>query len=123
MTIGAGDVDPADQVHIRFVFVPVLDGNHSSAEQSYYFIQVTNITQSTILYTNFGPGRRAGLVHRFGERSETRRNGWIGAPCRTRPRSRRAVRESRRELETAGQSHSRSEWRALQDSNLRPPGS
>lgn len=60
MTIGAGDVDPADQVHIRFVFVRVLDGNHSSAEQSYYFIQVTNVTQSTILYTNFGSAPAAG---------------------------------------------------------------
>ena len=64
MTIGAGDVDPADgQAHIRFVFAPVLEnGKHSSAEQSYYFIQLTNVTQSTILYTNFGAALAAGAA-------------------------------------------------------------
>ena len=66
MTIGAGDVDPADgQVHISFVFAPVLEnGKHSSAEQSYYFIHLANVTQSTILYTNFGAAPAAGAAPR-----------------------------------------------------------
>lgn len=62
MTIGAGDVDAADdKVHIRFVFAPVLENaNHSAAQQPYYFIQLTNVTRARILYTNFGSAPEAG---------------------------------------------------------------
>jgi hypothetical protein len=62
MMIGASDVDAADgKVHIRFVFAPVLENaNHSAAQQPYYFIQLTNVSRATILYTNFGSAPEAG---------------------------------------------------------------
>jgi hypothetical protein len=62
MTIGADDVDAADgKVHIRFAFAPVLENaNHTAAQQPYYFIQLTNITRATILYTNFATAPEAG---------------------------------------------------------------
>jgi hypothetical protein len=62
MTIGAGDVDAGDdKVHIRFVFAPVLENaNHSTAQQPYYFIQLTNVTRARILYTNFASAPEAG---------------------------------------------------------------
>src|SRR5262249_5071300 len=65
MTVGAGDVDPSDgQVHIRFVFAPVLEsviGGHQANQESYYFVQVTNVTKSTVLYTDFANDNEAGL--------------------------------------------------------------
>jgi len=62
MTIGAGDIDAGDdKVHIRFVFAPVLENaNHSTAQQPYYFIQLTNVTRARILYTNFASAPEAG---------------------------------------------------------------
>ena len=63
MTVGAGDVDPADgKVHVRFVFAPVLQNPaHTAAEQPYYFIQLTNTTQGTILYTDFNRSAQPGV--------------------------------------------------------------
>jgi len=62
MTIRARDVDGSDgKAHIRFVFAPVLENaNHAAAQQPYYFIQLTNVTRATILYTSFGTAPRAG---------------------------------------------------------------
>ncbi len=56
MTIGAGDIDPADgQVHIRFTVAPVLqDPTHTATQQPYYMVQVTNLTKgNAILYSDF----------------------------------------------------------------------
>jgi hypothetical protein len=64
MTIGPGDVDPTDsQVHVRFVVAPVLQNPaHAAAQQPYYFIQLTNLTQgNTILYQDFNLSGAAGI--------------------------------------------------------------
>jgi hypothetical protein len=63
MTIGAGDVDPSDnQVHVRFVAAPVLENpGHALALQPYYFIQLTNLTQNTILYRDFNLSAQPGV--------------------------------------------------------------
>ena len=63
MVIGASDVDPADsQVHVRFTFAPVLQNPaHPANEQPYYFVQVTNVTKNTILYTDFNLSAQAGV--------------------------------------------------------------
>jgi len=63
MTIGAGDVDPNDgQVHVRFAIAPVLQNpGHTDAEQPYYFVQVTNTTKNTILYSDFNLSAQAGV--------------------------------------------------------------
>lgn len=55
MTVGAGDVDPSDSlVHVRFAVAPVLQNPvHLADEQPYYFVQVTDVTTSTILYSDF----------------------------------------------------------------------
>jgi uncharacterized repeat protein (TIGR01451 family) len=55
MTIAAGDVDPADGlVHVRFTVAPVLQNPaHQADEQPYYFVQVTDTTKGTILYSDF----------------------------------------------------------------------
>ena len=56
ITVGAGDVDPADgKVHIRFTFAPVLQNpNHTMVEQPYYYVLVTDVTKGTTLYNEFG---------------------------------------------------------------------
>lgn len=63
MTVGPSDVDPDDnQVHVRFAIAPVLQNPaHPAAEQPYYFVQVTNVTQGTILYTDFNLSAQAGV--------------------------------------------------------------
>ncbi len=63
MTIGSGDVDPMDsKVHIRFVVAPVLENpGHPANEQPYYFVQVTNVTQGTTLFTDFNLSNQAGV--------------------------------------------------------------
>jgi hypothetical protein len=54
-TVTAANFDPADsKVHIRFAFAPVVGRGLGSTIDPYYFIQVTNVTQGTILYTDFG---------------------------------------------------------------------
>jgi uncharacterized repeat protein (TIGR01451 family) len=63
MTIAAGDVDAADGlVHVRFVAAPVLENPaHAATEQPYYFVQLTNNTSGTILYTDFNLSAQAGV--------------------------------------------------------------
>ena len=55
MTVAAGDVDPADgKVHVRFTIAPVLQNPaHTAAEQPYYFVEVSDLTQNTILDSDF----------------------------------------------------------------------
>jgi len=56
ITIDSASVDPMDnQVHVRFVFAPVMqNGSHTETQQPYYFIQVTDVTQNVIAYSQFG---------------------------------------------------------------------
>jgi uncharacterized repeat protein (TIGR01451 family) len=63
MTIGANDVDSTDaQIHVRFVFAPVLENpGHPANQQPYYFAQLTNTTTSTVLYTDFNLSAQAGV--------------------------------------------------------------
>ena len=63
MTIGATDVDPSDnQIHVRFAIAPVLQNPaHPLAEQPYYFVQLTNVTQNTIIYTDFNLSAQPGV--------------------------------------------------------------
>jgi hypothetical protein len=63
MTVGPGDVDPSDgQVHIRFVDAPVLQNPaHPADEQPYYFVELTDLTKNTILYTDFNLSAQAGV--------------------------------------------------------------
>jgi hypothetical protein len=55
-TVGTGMINPIDgQIHITFVFAPVLQNPHHLAyQQPYYFIQLQDDTQDTILYEDFG---------------------------------------------------------------------
>jgi len=63
MVIGAGDVDPSDgQVHVRFAIAPVLQNpGHADREQPYYFVQLTNTTKNTVLYSDFNLSAQAGV--------------------------------------------------------------
>jgi uncharacterized repeat protein (TIGR01451 family)/MYXO-CTERM domain-containing protein len=64
MTVGAGDVDPADgKIHIRFVGAPVLENpGHPANEQPYFFLQVTNVTQgNAVLFSSFNFSNQAGV--------------------------------------------------------------
>jgi MYXO-CTERM domain-containing protein len=63
MTIGAGDVDPLDgKVHVRFVVAPVLQNPaHTANEQPYYLVQLTDVTQGTLLYSDFNLSGAAGI--------------------------------------------------------------
>ena len=65
MQIGAMDVDPTDgQIHVRFAIAPVLQNpitGHTIAQKPYYFVQLTNITQNAILYTDFNLSAQPGV--------------------------------------------------------------
>jgi hypothetical protein len=49
-------ISPIDgQVHVIFVIAPVMENpHHTPSEQPYYFIQLADNTQNTILYEDFG---------------------------------------------------------------------
>jgi hypothetical protein len=55
-TVNAGMINPLDgKVHVNFVMAPVLENpHHMPYQQPYYFIQLTDDTQNTILYEDFG---------------------------------------------------------------------
>ncbi|HEX7604449.1 MAG TPA: hypothetical protein VF316_22675 [Polyangiaceae bacterium] len=55
MTVGAADIDSSDgKIHVRFVLAPVLQNPaHTAAQQPYYMVQVTNVTQNKLLYSDF----------------------------------------------------------------------
>ncbi|HXN80849.1 MAG TPA: hypothetical protein VN883_00145, partial [Myxococcales bacterium] len=63
MATTAADVDPADGlIHARFVVAPVLQNpNHATTQQPYYYIVVTNVTQSTTLFSRFNFVNQAGV--------------------------------------------------------------
>jgi hypothetical protein len=63
MVIQGNDVDPFDgQIHIRFVFAPVLENpGHLYNQQPYYFIQLLTVTHgNAVLYSNFGVSGQPG---------------------------------------------------------------
>ena len=62
-TTTTNDVDPVDgKVHVRFVALPVLEsGGHPAHQQPYYFIQVENVTKSTVLYHTFKYAAESGV--------------------------------------------------------------
>ena len=64
MTVGPGDVDPSDmQIHVRFVIAPVLQNPvHLVNQQPYFFVQLTNLTQNTILYEDFNLSAQPGVA-------------------------------------------------------------
>jgi len=61
--VTSSNVDPSDcKLHLRFAFAPILQNAAlPQAEQPYYFIQLTDFTQGTVLYTDFAYGGEAGL--------------------------------------------------------------
>lgn len=63
MTIGPGDIDPSDgKAHVRFAVAPVLENpSHPAAQQPYYFVQLTNLTRSSILYRDYNASAQPGV--------------------------------------------------------------
>ncbi|HEY4121760.1 MAG TPA: hypothetical protein VGM56_28030 [Byssovorax sp.] len=63
MTIGAGDVDPADgQIHVRFTVAPVLaNPAHAANQQPYYFVELSDLTAGTTLYQDFNLSGNLGV--------------------------------------------------------------
>jgi MYXO-CTERM domain-containing protein/uncharacterized repeat protein (TIGR01451 family) len=63
MTVASGDVDPADgKIHVRFAVAPLLENpNHPANQQPYYMVQVTNLTKSLLLYSDFNLSAQAGV--------------------------------------------------------------
>lgn len=59
------DIDPGDGLpHIRFSFAPVLeDPGHSPDEQPYFFVQVRNLTTSTVVYEQFAYSGQPGVAY------------------------------------------------------------
>jgi uncharacterized repeat protein (TIGR01451 family) len=62
-TVTAADVDPLDQqIHIRFVYAPVMENpQHAAPQQPYYFVKATNVTRSTTLYESLRFSNEAGV--------------------------------------------------------------
>ena len=63
MTIGPGDVDPADgRVHVRFVVAPVLENpGHAYTEQPYYYVRLRNSTTGQVVYEDFNASGQPGV--------------------------------------------------------------
>ncbi|MGN6110446.1 MAG: MYXO-CTERM sorting domain-containing protein [Kofleriaceae bacterium] len=63
MTLSSSDIDPVDgQYHVRFVYAPVLENpNHATHEQPYYMIQLTNVTQGKLVYSDFNLAGATGV--------------------------------------------------------------
>jgi hypothetical protein len=64
MIISGMDVDPSDgQIHVRFAIAPVLQNPaHPIDEQPYFFVQLTNLSQSnSILYRDFNLSAQPGV--------------------------------------------------------------
>lgn len=59
----AADVDPTDgNVHLRFVIAPVLQNpGHGNSQQPYFFVVVTNVTKSLVLFSTFNFSNQAGV--------------------------------------------------------------
>ncbi len=63
LTVGSADIDPSDnKLHLRFTFAPVFLHDVVAVNQApYYFIQVNNITQNTVLYEDFVTDLQSGI--------------------------------------------------------------
>ena len=58
----AGDVDPDGNIHVRFALAPVLENpNHTNREQPYFFVELTNVTKGTVLFTQFNFANQPGV--------------------------------------------------------------
>ena len=59
-----GDVDPSDnKVHLRFALAPALQNpGHQNSEQPYFFVEVRNKTQGTVVFDDFNFSNQPGLV-------------------------------------------------------------
>lgn len=67
-TMTLADVDPSDgKVHLRFAAAPVLRAPaHANNLQPYFFIQVTNVTKGTTLFTTFNFSNQPGIPWQSG---------------------------------------------------------
>jgi len=64
MTITSANIDPTDnKVHIRFAFAPVFyfGSVESAVDQPYYLIQVTDVTQGSVVYEDFATAGQNGI--------------------------------------------------------------
>jgi uncharacterized repeat protein (TIGR01451 family) len=63
MMVAAGDVDADDnQIHVRFALAPVLGNTtHPTNQQPYYFVQLSNVTQNKVLYTDIAFSNQVGV--------------------------------------------------------------
>ncbi|AKU90127.1 InlB B-repeat-containing protein [Vulgatibacter incomptus] len=61
--VTAADVDPADgKIHVRFAVAPVLEDNgHTDKQQPYFFVAITNVTKSKVLFQSFNFAGQAGV--------------------------------------------------------------
>ncbi len=63
ITVGAGDVSPDGNVHVRFLMAPVLQNpSHSNFEQPYFYVQLTNVSNgNAVLFTQFNFANQPGV--------------------------------------------------------------
>lgn len=61
-TMTAGDVDPDGNIHVRFALAPVLENpGHANNEQPYFFVEITNVTKGTRVFTQFNFANQPGV--------------------------------------------------------------
>ena len=61
-TMAVGDVDPDGNIHVRFALAPVLQNpGHTNVEQPYFFVELTNVTKGTVLFTQFNFANQPGV--------------------------------------------------------------
>ncbi|MFZ2234779.1 MAG: IPTL-CTERM sorting domain-containing protein [Dokdonella sp.] len=67
-TLTAADIDPGDGMpHVRFAFAPVLeDPGHTPDEQPYFYVSVTDMATSTVLFEQFAYSGQPGVTYLTG---------------------------------------------------------
>ena len=61
-TMVAGDVAPDGNIHMRFALAPVLQNpRHKDVEQPYFYVELTNVTKGTKLFTQFNFANQPGV--------------------------------------------------------------
>lgn len=63
ITVGAGDVSPDGNVHVRFLMAPVLQNPfHNNNQQPYFYVQLTNVSNgNAVLFTQFNFANQPGV--------------------------------------------------------------
>lgn len=63
VTMVGSDVAADGNIHVRFALAPVLENpSHANNEQPYFYVQLTNVTKNTVVFTQFNFANQPGVA-------------------------------------------------------------